>query len=102
MAGRLGAGEFGEGAGEALGVWGGLRVFDRGAVSAHVDGIHDGERAADAEQKAEEAADGGGPKGGGHGCKSSSAVADSAAGLPIAAGIAYLFSAERLPTFKRV
>ena len=32
-----------------------------GAVSAHVDGVHDGEGTADAEEEAEEAADGGGP-----------------------------------------
>ena len=48
------AGEFGEGAGEALGRRVELRVLDRGAVSAHVDRIHHRQRAAYAEEEADE------------------------------------------------
>jgi hypothetical protein len=51
------AGQFGEGAGESFGARRGLRVFDGGAVATHVDGVHHGECAADAEDEAEEAAD---------------------------------------------
>ena len=59
-------GEFGEGAGVAFGRWGGEGILDGGAVATHIDGVHDREGAADAEEEAEKAADRGGPEGGGH------------------------------------
>ncbi len=55
--GRRGREVFGAGSEEPWGRGGELRVFDGGAVASHEDGVHDGEGAADSEDKAEEDTD---------------------------------------------
>ncbi len=49
--------EFGAGFEEAVGRRGEVGVLDGGAVASHEDGVHNRERAADAEGEAEEEAD---------------------------------------------